>query len=188
VAAGTLTLPDLWNTVRPLSQVVEVDYVIPGCPPHPDRIAEVIDLVVRVLSNGEPLPAPGTILGADPRACCEECERKRDVRKLREFVRPHQAEIDPEICLLEQGVICLGPATRAGCGALCVAAGLPCRGCYGPPAGVRDQGAKMASALSGVIDSNDPGEIARIVASIPDMVGTFYRFSLPGSALRRSQG
>ena len=85
------------------------------------------------------------------------------------------------------GVVCLGPATRGGCGAKCVAAGMPCRGCYGRPLNVRDQGAKMASALASVIDSTDPAEIDRIVASIPDPVGTFYRFSLPDSMLRRTQ-
>jgi len=68
-----------------------------------------------------------------------------------------------------------------------VRAGVPCRGCYGPPAGVPDQGAKMAASIAGVIDSNDPQEIDAIIAQIPDMLGTFYRFSLPQSTLRRRQ-
>ncbi len=187
VPEGTLRLPRLWNTVRTLPQVVDVDYVIPGCPPQPDQIKAVVDAVVGILSEGKPLPPKGTVLGASAKACCEECPRKRDVKKIRAFVRPHEIIPDPEICLLEQGLVCMGPATRGGCGAKCVAAGVPCRGCYGPPAGVRDQGAKMASALGGVIDSTDPEEIERIIAGIPDMAGTFYRFSLPGSTLRRRQ-
>ena len=187
VPEGTLRLPQLWNTVRTLTQVVDVDYVIPGCPPQPDQIKAVVDAVVDILKNGKPLPPKGTVLGANPRACCEECPRKRDVKKIRAFVRPHELIPDPEICLLEQGLICMGPATRGGCGAKCVKAGVPCRGCYGPPTGVHDQGAKMASALGGVIDSTDPEEIERIIAGIPDLVGTFYRFSLPGSTLRRRQ-
>jgi F420-non-reducing hydrogenase small subunit len=187
VPEGTLRLPQLWNTVRTLPQVVDVDYIIPGCPPQPDQIKAVVDAVVDILKNGKPLPPKGTVLGANPRACCEECPRKRDVKKIRAFVRPHEVIADPEICLLEQGMICMGPATRGGCGAKCVKAGVPCRGCYGPPTGVRDQGAKMASALGGVIDSTDPEEIDRIIAGIPDLVGTFYRFSLPGSTLRRRQ-
>jgi F420-non-reducing hydrogenase small subunit len=56
------------------------------------------------------------------------------------------------------------------------------------PANVRDQGASMASALAGVLETSDPGEIEELVASIPDMMGTFYRFSLPNSTLRRRQG
>lgn len=187
VPEGTLRLPQLWNTVRTLPQVVDVDYIIPGCPPQPDQIKTVVDAVIDILKNGKRLPPKGTVLGADPRACCEECPRKRDIKKIRAFVRPHEIVADPEICLLEQGLICMGPATRGGCGAKCVKAGVPCRGCYGAPTGVRDQGAKMASALGGVIDSTDPEEIERIIAGIPDLVGTFYRFSLPGSTLRRRQ-
>jgi F420-non-reducing hydrogenase small subunit len=187
VPAGTLRLPHLWETVRTLPQVVDVDYVIPGCPPQPDRIKDVIGAVMDILKNGKPLPPKGTVLGADARACCEECPRKRDVKKLKKFVRPHEIVQDPEVCLLEQGMVCMGPATRAGCGAKCVQAGVPCRGCYGPPANVRDQGAKMASAIAGVIDSDDPKEIQALIDSIPDPVGTFYRFTLPSSTLRRRQ-
>jgi F420-non-reducing hydrogenase small subunit len=45
----------------------------------------------------------------------------------------------------------------------------------------------MMTALASVIDSQDPVEIRRIIEEgIPDPVGTFYRFSLPHSLLRRS--
>ena len=64
-------------------------------------------------------------------------------------------------------------------------ANLPCRGCYGLPPNAVDQGAKMLSALSSVIDAQDPAEIDRIVGQIADPIGTFYRFSLPHSLLRR---
>jgi F420-non-reducing hydrogenase small subunit len=102
-------------------------------------------------------------------------------------VRPFEIIPDPDVCLMEQGILCVGPATRGGCGAKCVSAGVPCRGCYGLPANVRDQGAKMASALASVIDSTDPEEINRIMAAIPDPLGTFYRFTLADSLLRRAQ-
>jgi F420-non-reducing hydrogenase small subunit len=187
VPEGTLRLPHLWNTVRTLPQVVDVDYIVPGCPPQPAQIGTVVDAVIDILSEGRPLPPKGTVLGADPRACCEECPRARDTKRITTFVRPHEIVPDPDVCLLEQGMVCMGPATRGGCGAKCPKAGVPCRGCYGLPAGVRDQGAKMAAALAGVIDSNDPQEIERIIDGIPDMMGTFYRFSLPQSTLRRRQ-
>ena len=45
---------------------------------------------------------------------------------------------------------------------------------------------RLMSAVASVIDSNDEEEIDRIIADgIPDPVGTFYRFSLAGSLLRR---
>lgn len=187
VPEGTITIPEMWNTVRTLGQVVDVDYVIPGCPPQSDQIAAVIDAVVDILSNNKPLPPKGTVLGATDKSCCDECKREKNVKKIKKFVRPFEIKADPAVCLMEQGIVCLGPATRSGCGAKCVNAGVPCRGCYGLPSNIRDQGAKMTSALASVIDSTDPQEIERIIATIPDPVGTFYRFSLADSMLRRVQ-
>jgi F420-non-reducing hydrogenase small subunit len=187
VPEGEITIPQLWNTVRTLPQVVDVDYIIPGCPPQSDQIGEVVAAVIDILKNGKPLPEKGTVLGATDKSCCDECTRTRDIKKITKFVRPYEIVADPEICLLEQGIICLGPATRSGCGAKCVSAGMPCRGCYGKPINVRDQGAKMISALASVIDSTDPEEIERIISTVVDPVGTFYRFTLADSMLRRAQ-
>ena len=187
VPEGTLTIPVLWNTVRTLPQVVDVDYIIPGCPPQSDQIAGVVVAVIDILKNAKPLPPKGTILGATEKSCCDECIRTRDVKKITKFVRPFEIVTDPEICLMEQGIVCCGPATRSGCGAKCVMAGVPCRGCYGKPVNIRDQGAKMVSAIASVIDSTDQEEINKIITAIPDPVGTFYRFSLPDSMLRRVQ-
>ena len=79
-------------------------------------------------------------------------------------------------------------ATRAGCGALCPQVNSPCIGCYGPNEGVHDHGASLMAAVASMIDSNDPEEIDRIIREgIPDPVGTFYRFSLAGSHLRRNR-
>ncbi|MCX6010352.1 MAG: oxidoreductase, partial [Chloroflexi bacterium] len=64
---------------------------------------------------------------------------------------------------------------------------MPCTGCYGPVDGVIDQGAHFLSAVASVIDSNDPAEIDKIIADIRDPVGTFYRYSLADSLLRRAR-
>jgi F420-non-reducing hydrogenase small subunit len=64
---------------------------------------------------------------------------------------------------------------------------VPCRGCYGVPPGSKDMGMKMISALSSVIDSEEPEEIDRIIGQIADPVGTMYRFSLASSILFRVQ-
>jgi F420-non-reducing hydrogenase small subunit len=187
VPEGEITIPELWNTVRSLPQVVDVDYVIPGCPPQSEQIATVVTAVIDLLKTGKPLPPKGTVLGATETCCCDECKRKRDVKKITKFVRPFEIVPDPDICLMEQGIVCTGPATRAGCGARCPSANMPCRGCYGMPMNVRDQGAKMVSALASVIDSTDPEEIDKIIDTIADPLGTFYRFTLADSMLRRTQ-
>jgi F420-non-reducing hydrogenase small subunit len=113
---------------------------------------------------------------------CDECERVREGTKITHFVRPHEVIADPEKCFLEQGIICAGPATRAGCGRPCIHAGMPCRGCYGPPEGVMDQGLKLLGAVTAAIDP-DAG-IEDIVQQVVDPTGTFYRFSLADSLMQ----
>lgn len=180
----SLSLPAFFDTVNTLDQVVDVDYYLPGCPPTPN----LIEQAVGALLKGE-LPPKGSVLAPD-RALCEECPR-RDSRPekltLAAFHRPHEVILDQAKCILAQGVPCLGPATRAGCGAVCVGGNMPCSGCFGPTSRVRDAGAKALSAIASLAEANDSAEIERILAGIPDPVGTFYRYSLAASRLRRKR-
>ncbi len=184
---GEVRLPEFYETVRTLDQTVDVDYYVPGCPPQAHQIWAVLETVTDCLQNGKPLPPRGAVLGAGDKTCCDECPRVRQERKIKKFVRPHQIIPDPELCLLDQGIVCMGPATRSGCGGLCIAAGVPCRGCYGPPPNSLDQGTKMISALASVIDSQDPEEIEEILDGIADPIGTFYRFSMSKATLGRAR-
>jgi len=184
---GELHIPTMYPAVRTLDQVVPVDYYMPGCPPESHQIAAVIELVIQVLHGNAQLPPAGSVIGAGNSTVCDECDRKRDVKKIKKFDRIQNVMIDAEICILEQGVICSGPATRSGCGALCPKAGSPCIGCYGPAEGALDYGARLMSAVASVIDSNDPDEIERILEGIPDPAGQFYRFNMAGSLLRFSK-
>jgi len=181
VAEGELEIPEFWEIVKTLDQVVQVDYYIPGCPPQSVQVWAVLEILIQ----GKPLPPPGSVIGAGDKTCCDECPRERKEKKIKKFYRPTEIIPDPNVCLLDQGVICMGPATRSGCGALCMKANMPCRGCYGAPPNVTDQGAKMVSAISSVIDAHDPQEIEKILDQIVDPLGTFYRFSLPHSLLRK---
>jgi F420-non-reducing hydrogenase small subunit len=177
-----VTLPGFYDTVRALDQVVDVDYYVPGCAPTPDILMKAVE----TLLSGE-LPPKGTVIASDV-ALCDECPRK-DTRPeklvLTEFKRPHEVIIDEDKCLLAQGVLCMGPATRGGCGALCIEGNMPCTGCFGPTSRVRDHGAKALSAFASMVDSNDEDVIQRIFEGIPDPIGTMYRYGLPRSLLRR---
>jgi F420-non-reducing hydrogenase small subunit len=181
VAAGTLEIPHFHRAVRRLSDVVDVDYFIPGCPPAPDQIKAVL----LAVAQGD-LPAAGSVVGAGERALCDDCQRKKEEKKVTRFRRPWQIIQDPERCLLEQGIVCAGSVTRTGCGVRCPDSGMPCRGCYGPPPNVRDQGAKFISAISSIVESRDADEIERVLGEIPDVMGYAYRFGLPASTLQRS--
>lgn len=176
-----LTLPVFYNTVRTLDQTVEVDYYLPGCPPEADRIWDALTAMM-----GGTLPPAGSVIGATT-TVCDECKRTREEKRIKGFKRTWQVIPDADKCLLEQGLLCCGPATRAGCGALCPQVNSPCIGCYGPNVGVEDFGGRLMTALASVIDATDPVEIERIIEEgIPDPIGTFYRFSLARSLLRRS--
>ena len=182
---GVLHLPVFQPVVRTLDQVVPVDYTLPGCPPESHQIAAVVELVIKALRGEAELPPRGAALGAGASTCCDECPRERNVKAIQRFVRIQELErIDPTLCLLEQGLPCNGPATRSGCGALCPKAGAQCIGCYGPAEGVVDFGARLISAFASVIDAKEPEAIERILDTLPDPVGQFYRFSLAKSLLR----
>jgi F420-non-reducing hydrogenase small subunit len=185
VPEGDLHLPEFYPVLRTLDEVVDVDYYMPGCPPESHQIAAVVELVIDVLHGKASLPPKGSTIGAGASTVCDECARTRNVKTIKKFVRVQDvAVIDPQMCLLEQGIPCNGPATRSGCGALCPKAGAQCIGCYGPAEGVADFGARLMTAFSSVIDSKDPAEIDRILDSLPDPVGQFYRFNLAKSLLR----
>jgi F420-non-reducing hydrogenase small subunit len=181
VAEGELELPEFYDTVLALNQVVDVEYLVPGCPPPVDLILKFVDLLAK-----NELPPPVAVLAAE-KTLCDECERKKEEKKITKIYRPHELIPDTERCLLEQGLICLGPATRGGCGARCIKANMPCRGCFGPPAGVLDQGAKMLSAVASIYDVKDEKEIARMVEEMVDPAGTFYRFGMSTSLLQRKR-
>jgi len=182
VPEGTLHLPVFYDSVKTLDQTVPVDYYLPGCPPEADRIW---DAIVAILEGK--LPEPGSVIGVD-KTVCEECPRTRTEKKIKAFKRTWEVLPDPDTCLLEQGLLCCGIATRAGCEARCPQVNSPCIGCYGPTNEVKDFGVRLMSALASVIDSNDPEEVDRIIEEgIPDPIGSFYRFSLAASLLRRKK-
>ena len=178
---GEITLPSFYEHVKTLAQTVEVDYFIPGCPP----VVEQVGAVLHVILEGN-LPQTGAVVGVSDKTNCDVCERKtagNGVVRIKEFKRPHEIVADPDLCFLEQGLICYGPATRAGCGLPCIKGNMPCRGCYGPPEGVEDQGANLLSAMGAIIKFETPEDVERALDSIVDPVGTYYRFGLPNSIL-----
>lgn len=183
VGIHELELPRLFPRVHTLAQVVDVDWVLPGCPPSPAHVKQL----VQALAAGKP-PEPGEVVGGSKTALCEECRRTRGRKKVKAFFRPWQVMQDPTVCLLEQGILCAGPATRGGCGVRCPDVGMGCRGCFGPLDEGADAGARLLAALAAVIDSDDPVEIDRILDGLPDLAGLAYRFSLPSSLLQRRHG
>ncbi|MEM4704302.1 MAG: oxidoreductase [Candidatus Bathyarchaeia archaeon] len=182
---GVLELPEFYDTVRTLDQTVTVDYYLPGCPPPVKLIANAIDAIAK-----NDLPPKGSVL-APVKSVCDECPRKKENKKISKIYRVYEKIPEPEKCLLEQGIICMGPATRSGCGAQCLSVDMPCTGCGGPCPNVPEQGAAMMSALASILGLEEEKEkytdkdVEELMNQIKDPVGTFYMYSLPSSILRR---
>jgi len=187
---GELELPVLYDTVLTLDQVVDVDYYMPGCPPTTNLINEFLGIVEKHVKEGAPLPPKGAVI-ASQKTLCDECKRKKSVKKIDCVYSLHEIVIDPEKCMLEQRIICLGSSTRAGCGAKCLEGNQPCRGCMGPTAEVLDQGGSMLSALASVykVDEKEAllteDNIAELMAQVKDPMGTFYCYTMPKSIIKR---
>ncbi len=184
VTAGghDLTLPRLLSRALPLAAAVPVDLVLPGCPPSTAGIAAALG----PLLSGEGLPPPGAVL-APSAALCDACPRKdsRPERlELRALARLATTQPDEATCFLAQGLVCLGPGTRQGCQPGCVEANVPCRGCFGPLDGVVDGGAAALSAFASLLAGGE-ADLARLVADLPDPIGTFWRYGLAAALLPR---
>ena len=185
VKEGVLKLPEFYDTVKTLDQTVEVDYYLPGCPPPVKLVAAAVDAIA---SNK--LPPKGSVL-APLKSVCDECPRKKDNKRISKIYRVHEKIPEPEKCLLEQGIICMGPATRSGCGAQCLNVDMPCTGCGGPCPNSPEQGAAMMSAIASILGLEGETEhytqedVDNLMDQIKDPLGTFYMYSLPSSILRR---
>ncbi len=89
--------------VRKVSDVVDVDIELPGCPISKAEF----EWLVRHL-----------ILGLEPHfpqySVCVECKQRINA------------------CVMDMGILCMGPVTRGGCNAICPRNRFGCWGCRGP--------------------------------------------------------
>lgn len=183
IVEGILELPTFYDEVKPLDKIVQVDYYIPGCPPPPKLIIQAVEAI-----RSNKLPPKGSILAPEI-AVCDECPRKKEDKKISEIKRVLDFVPDSEKCLLEQGIICMGPATRGGCDAKCIQANMPCTGCGGPCPNIEEQGAAMISALSTVLgigeEKDENYSVNNLISQLKDPLGTFYKYTLPSSIIKK---
>lgn len=142
-------VPAPLDRVYACDEKVNIDMQLPGCPPNPALIAEVI---VSLVEGRDP-KIPG-------KSVCDTCPAKRegkgDVESVKRFLTNADFKAGEPIsemrCLLEQGYLCMGPVTAAGCaknGApSCISARVPCRGCFGPVRKGGNQLLDMMNALA----------------------------------------
>ncbi|MFW5898343.1 MAG: oxidoreductase [Candidatus Saliniplasma sp.] len=187
VEEGELELPELNHHVVPLKEVIEVDYFLPGCPPLPNQLEEAFP---ALLDDDVEVGKYDLI---SEKSVCDVCPLDREEKRIDELKPIQEVDLNPDECILDQGVLCMGPATAGMCDAPCPDVGHPCIGCNGPVRGVADQGGRMASALASVIaiegeEKRTEKEVHETMKSVRDPTGSFYRFSLPSSILQFKRG
>ncbi|MHA2185537.1 MAG: NADH-quinone oxidoreductase subunit B family protein [Promethearchaeota archaeon] len=115
------------------------------------------------------------------KSVCSHCDRDIADKIPTELKRDYEGLPTMDTCFLEQGYICLGPVTQAGCGTICPnKANAPCLGCYGAATGVKDPGVKFVSTIGSLCFDKDPEEVIKVIS---DPAGLFNRFTLPASTL-----
>lgn len=117
---GRRHVPRILTKCHPIDAVVDVDLYLPGCPPTPE-------LFMAALFDREGFQGSTTV--------CIECGRKKTRDRPAELLGFQSGRVDPELCLINQGYLCIGSSTRGGCRAPCPRAGHPCVGCRGPSNG-----------------------------------------------------
>lgn len=178
-----LTLPAYEDKVRTLSQIVEVDYFIGGCPPHPNHVGAAIAALV----TGQ-LPEKGSWITAG-KAVCDTCDRNPAGKEnesrvmVNRVLRTVDGVPDNDTCLLQQGYICFGPITQGDCGGSCLNVNIPCRGCGGPIPGAEDYGAQALSTIGSILKDEDT--TAQLMEKYPNLSKFFYRYALPSGILPR---
>ncbi len=142
-------IPKMLDRVYALDEQVKVDLLVPGCPPNSEHIASVL----KALISGKSPTLPD-------KSVCDTCptirKGKGDVKEVKRFLENANftpgEPLERMRCLLEQGFMCMGPVTAAGCAVSgapkCISARVPCRGCYGPVRFNGNQLLDMMNALA----------------------------------------
>jgi coenzyme F420-reducing hydrogenase gamma subunit len=126
-------------TSTPVSEHVAVDGELYGCPISPRQLLELL----TSLSVGRRPQLPDE-------AVCVECKR-----------------LGNPCILVAQGVPCLGPVTRTGCGALCPTFARGCYGCFGPRESANTTSLAAWLASLGQSDAEIAREFAKFNVGAP---------------------
>lgn len=167
-------IPPLLDRVYAVDEVVNVDLKLPGCPTTPDMFAAAVLHLLK-----------GTPFALETKSVCDQCPTIREkkagagitLRRPLESVEGVGEPLETVRCFMEQGFLCQGPATRAGCGGIdggtprCIRAYMPCRGCFGP---LTDEANPMVDMMGAI------STIGLNPRDIPDRAAQFNRFAGAG--------
>ncbi len=160
---GILNLSNV-KKAEPISNYIEIDGIIPGCPPPSKLLGNCL---LRMIENKN--------IDLSKKNMCANCPLKGDLELTfktnnpKIYLSSDQINLHDESseCFLNKGILCLGPITRDGCDHRCIEYGVPCEGCMGPVS--KDFTSNLINFLSLVNLSDD----------LKNYKAIFYRFSKP---------
>ena len=127
-------------TSTPIREHIKVDLELWGCPVNGKQVLKA----VREL-----------LFGVQPKQyndkVCMECKRSQQV-----------------CVMVTQGMACMGPVTRTGCGAICPQAGRDCYGCFGPAENINTQALGVRLEGLGLIGNDIAKRFLFINSEAPD--------------------
>jgi F420-non-reducing hydrogenase small subunit len=108
---------------------------------------------------------------------CDTCPRIiGSSSKMTKVKRDYEGLPNMDDCFIEQGYLCAGPITKAGCGGLCIRVNAPCSGCYGQTEWNVDQAERFAEiATKGFNVALSKEEL---LSQIKDKIGFSEKFTL----------
>jgi F420-non-reducing hydrogenase small subunit len=161
--------------VVPVSRIINVDFTVTGCPPD-------LRILQAYLEKGQSVAHV---------PLCKSCGRTFTTGYLSATVREPNKE-DTTTCYNNQGVPCSG-VVAGECNQRCIDFNTPCRGCVPSTAETGPGMLGYFTSLAGQIDvdtratgwttdmlGEKPDELT---AGLPDVVGTFFRFTLASEFL-----
>ncbi|MFW9819866.1 MAG: hypothetical protein ACFFE5_09670 [Candidatus Thorarchaeota archaeon] len=160
---GILSLSDT-IMAESISNYVEIDGIIPGCPPPMKLFGNCL---IRLVENKDIVLSEKNMCGDCPLRGNMKINSNINISKI--IPNPREIKLDEENseCFLERGILCLGPIIRDGCENKCIKMGLPCEGCMGPVS--KDFTSNTVNYLSLINLSQD----------LKNYAGIFNRFSKP---------
>ncbi len=157
---------DSLATAQPVADFVQVDAELRGCPIDPGQLMELL----TALMTGRRPQLPD-------QAVCLECKRR-----------------GIPCVVVSEGIPCLGPVTRTGCGAICPAFRRGCYGCFGPRESANAAGLARFLVSGGPTGEHaglEPADVGRLFAGFTGAAGPFRSVTealggLPPQPLRSS--
>lgn len=158
----------LESVVSPLDSVIDVDFYLPGCPPHPAFVFEALSALVE-----------GRQPEVNRRTVCAKCKRLMEKTEVDVIKSNSEGMPNADQCFLSQGYTCMGSVTIDRCLSPCPTNGVPCTGCAGatlqvltePNRDIRTEIAERMSRLT-KIDKN------AIIASVERASKSHYSYTM----------